>query len=60
MQTRCKFMLDHKHSIRAMWNMLKKYVITSGNKVEEDVEYIELLRKHCFELLRYLLDHLTL
>lgn len=53
LQTRCKVMLDHKHSIRAMWNMLKKYVITSGNKVEEDVEYIELLRKYCFELHDY-------
>lgn len=53
MQTRCKVMLDHKHSIRAMLNMLKKYVITNGNKVEEDVKYIELLRKYCYELHDY-------
>ena len=53
LQTRCKVMKDNKHSIRAMWDLLKEYVISCGNGSQEDDDYVQLLEKYCYELHDY-------
>lgn len=48
-QKRCKSMVEKKHSIVGMWNLIKPYVenCISGSN---DTEYIETLEDYCWQL----------
>lgn len=48
-QTKCKLMLDNKHSIAGMWKKIKPYVLeyTSGT---DDPEYIKVIEDYCMQV----------
>lgn len=48
-QFRCKMMLDKKHSILGIWNLIKPYVKECGNE-DSDEEYIKILENYCQQL----------
>ena len=45
-QTKCKLMLDKKHSIEGMWKKIKPYVLEYSKGIEEP-EYIEVIEDYC-------------
>lgn len=45
-QTKCKLMLDKKHSIEGMWKKIKPYVL-EYNRESEQAEYIEVIEDYC-------------
>ena len=48
-QNRCKMMLDKKHSILGLWNLIKPYAVECGNG-DGDEEYIGILENYCKQL----------
>ncbi|WP_018306006.1 hypothetical protein [Desulfitobacterium hafniense] len=49
LQKRCKIMMDRKHSIIGMWNIIKQYVEVCAN-TSNDTEYIKILENYCRQL----------
>ena len=45
-QTKCKLMLDKKHSIEGMWKIIKPYVLKYSKDTDEP-EYIEVIEDYC-------------
>ncbi|MCM1543281.1 MAG: hypothetical protein NC121_18770 [Blautia sp.] len=45
-QTKCKLMLDKKHSVEGIWNILKPYVLEYVGRAEEP-EYIDVIEDYC-------------
>lgn len=48
-QTKCKLMLDKKHSIEGMWKKLKPYVLECSNGTDE-LEYIDVVEDYCLQV----------
>ena len=48
-QTKCKCMLDNKHSISGMWKKIKPYVRQDVNGTDE-VEYIDVIEDYCMQV----------
>ncbi len=48
-QLRCKMMLDKKHSIQGMWNLIRPYAIECGNGTDDN-EFITILDDYCWQL----------
>lgn len=48
-QTKCKMMLDKKHSIAGMWNKIKPYVLEYSKGTDEP-EYIEVIEDYCMQV----------
>lgn len=48
-QERCKNMVDKKHSIIGMWNLIKTYAKSCASG-SNDIEYIETLEDYCWQL----------
>lgn len=49
LQTKCKLMLDKKHSIEGMWKKIKPYVM-KYNRDPEQAEYIEVIEDYCKQI----------
>lgn len=48
-QTKCKLMLDRKHSIEGMWKNIKPYVLKYSKDTDES-EYIEVIEDYCIQI----------
>lgn len=48
-QTKCKLMLDYKHSIAGMWNRIKPYVLEYSNGTDNP-EYIDIIEDYCMQV----------
>ena len=48
-QTKCKLMLDRKHSIEGMWKNIKPYVLKYSKDTDEP-EYIEVIEDYCRQI----------
>ena len=48
-QTKCKLMLDNKHSIAGMWKKIKPYVLEYSSGTD-DPEYIEVIEDYCMQV----------
>lgn len=48
-QTKCKLMLDKKHSIEGMWKKIKPYVLEYSKNTDE-LEYIEVIEDYCKQI----------
>lgn len=48
-QTKCKMMLDKKHSIEGMWNQIKPFVL-EYNRDSEQAEYIDVIEDFCKQI----------
>lgn len=48
-QTKCKLMLDNKHSIIGMWKRIKPYVL-EYNRGTDEIEYIEVIEDYCMQV----------
>lgn len=48
-QTKCKLMLDRKHSIEGMWKNIKPYVLKYSKDTDEP-EYIEVIEDYCIQI----------
>lgn len=48
-QTKCKLMLDRKHSIEGMWKNIKPYV-SKYSKDTDEPEYIEVIEDYCKQI----------
>ncbi len=48
-QTKCKLMLDRKHSIEGMWKNIKPYVLKYSKDTDEQ-EYIEVIEDYCKQI----------
>lgn len=48
-QTKCKVMLDNKHSIAGMWKRIKPYVL-EYNKEPDNIRYIEVIEDYCMQV----------
>lgn len=48
-QTKCKLMLDKKHSIEGMWKNIKPYVLEYSKNTDEQ-EYIEVIEDYCKQI----------
>lgn len=48
-QTKCKLMLDNKHSIAGMWKKIKPYVL-EYTKDTDDSEYVEVIENYCMQV----------
>ncbi len=48
-QTKCKVMLDNKHSIAGMWKKIKPYVLEYSRGTDEP-EFIEVIEDYCMQV----------
>ncbi len=48
-QTKCKLMMDNKHSIEGMWKKIKPYVLEYAKDTDEP-EYIEVIEDYCMQV----------
>ena len=48
-QTKCKLMLDNKHSIAGMWKKIKPYVLEYSSGTDEPA-YIEVIEDYCMQV----------
>lgn len=48
-QTKCKLMLDKKHSVEGMWKKLKPYVLVFS-KGTKNPEYIDIIEDYCIQI----------
>lgn len=48
-QTKCKCMLDNKHSIAGMWKKIKPYVLEYAGETD-DPKYVEVIEDYCMQI----------